>query len=100
MLPWNFHWAKNFGTQSGLLFKVGDDIRMTADANTNNYVEGKITFYDSSTGGMSLNITNAHGSGLFNDWTIKKPCLTMTIEKLLSKHGGNCRNTLPYSMSM
>lgn len=56
-------------TQADKFFDVGTTIKITSDANINNFTTGIVAFYDNVI--VVLNVTAIGGSGTFSDWTIR-----------------------------
>ena len=52
----------------GLTFAANQNIAITNS--TGNYMIGTLTFYNSGTGVMVVNVTNAYGSGTYASWSI------------------------------
>ena len=62
--------SKAFTTQTGLGFAIGQNIKITSDANSANYMIGVCTTYTTGTGAMVVNVTSVGGSGTVAAWSI------------------------------
>lgn len=62
--------SKNFTTQTGKNFQIGQSVRVASTASPTNYMDGQVTAYTSGTGALVVNVTAVGGSGTFAAWTI------------------------------
>ena len=60
--------TKTLTVGTGLTFTTNQNIAVTNS--TTNYMIGTLTFYNSGTGVMVVNVTNAYGSGAYTSWSI------------------------------
>ncbi|ETR75923.1 hypothetical protein X566_20215 [Afipia sp. P52-10] len=58
----------NFNTQPGMAYGVGSRVRLVAISATQNYMEGRVTAYTSSS--MAVLVDRAIGSGTFSSWSL------------------------------
>lgn len=72
--------TKSLTTQTGLSFSAGQFITIKENGNTSNYMAGRVTSYNSSTGALEVNITNTGGSGTASNWTVESGGGTSTTE--------------------
>lgn len=59
-----------FTTQTSLAYLIGDRVRLAYSTTPTNYMEGKVTAYNSGTGSMTVNFDHTNGSGTFAAWNI------------------------------
>ena len=50
--------SKTFTTQANLQFAVGSQITITATADLTKYMSGQVTAYNSTSGSITVNVTN------------------------------------------
>ncbi len=62
--------TKSLTTQTGLSFSAGQFITIKENGDTSNYMVGRVTSYNSSTGALEVNITSTGGSGTASNWTL------------------------------
>lgn len=62
--------SKTFTTQANLQFAVGSQITITATADLTKYMSGQVTAYNSTSGSITVNVTNVSGSGSFSSWSL------------------------------
>lgn len=62
--------SKGLTTQTGKVWGVGSWVYIVAASSISNMMQGQITAYNSGTGSLVVNVTNATGSGTFTSWII------------------------------
>lgn len=62
--------TKNFTTQTGKNFQIGQSIRVAATSAPAGYMDGQVTAYTSATGALVVNVTSINDGGTFAAWTI------------------------------
>lgn len=61
-----------FTVQTGLVINIGDGVFAMPNVSPNNYMQGTVSSYNSSTGVMYINVTNLVGSGTYSAWTLNQ----------------------------
>jgi hypothetical protein len=56
--------------QTGKTFSLGQTVIVASTASPLNWMAGPITAYNSSTGSMTVQVTNVSGTGTFSAWTV------------------------------
>jgi hypothetical protein len=56
--------------QAGKAWSVGQYVSITATASTANWMEGRITAYNSGTGQLDVTVTRSQGAGTFTAWSV------------------------------
>ena len=74
--------SKGLTTQTGKVWAVGSWVYIIAASSITNTMQGQITAYNSSTGSLVVNVTNASGSGTFTSWVIGLAVPTSLISSL------------------
>lgn len=62
--------SKTFFIQPGKSLVVGMFVLISAVAQPSNYLIGQITFYDATSGELTVDVERFNGSGTFNSWVI------------------------------
>lgn len=61
---------KSFTIQTGKLYVPGNYVTIASTASPDNLMSGNVTAHNSTTGAMTVNVSNFKGSGTFAAWTI------------------------------
>lgn len=61
--------TKVFTVQSGLTYRENTLVKITSDANVDNFMFGLVVTYSGTT--LTVNVSATNGSGTFADWTIR-----------------------------
>ncbi len=62
--------SMSFTIETGKGFVAGTGIKIIDDASAANYMLAEVTSYNSGTGALVVNVTDAEGSGTISDWNI------------------------------
>jgi hypothetical protein len=62
--------AATLTTQTGLAYTPGARVRLSAQADPTNWIEGIVTAYAISTGAFTVNVDLTRGTGAFTGWNI------------------------------
>lgn len=57
-------------TQASKAWTVGSWLYLVSSASISNWMQGQVTAYNSTTGSLTVNVTNVAGSGTYAAWTI------------------------------
>lgn len=64
--------SKTFTASTGKSWQLGMTLRIASTASPTNFMTGEVTAYNSSTGSLTVNVTNISGSGTLAAWTISQ----------------------------
>lgn len=62
--------SKTLTVGTGLNFATGAFLMISETSSATNYMHGTVTSYNSSTGSLTVNVTDISGSGTYIDWTV------------------------------
>jgi hypothetical protein len=62
--------SKTFTIQTGKQFSVGQSAVIARTSDPATRMSGVITAHNSTTGSMTVNVTNVFGTGTYTDWTV------------------------------
>ncbi len=90
--------SKSLSMQSGRAFSPGQTVIVAHDGA--NYMRGTVTSYNSSTGALVLNSTNATGSGTFAVWSLALSLAPADLAAYLPLIGGTLTGLLELMASV
>ncbi len=62
--------SKSFTVETGKAFVIGQFVIIASTSGVSNWMGGQITFYETSTGIMTVNVTVLSGAGTFSGWIV------------------------------
>ena len=86
--------SKTLTIEAGKGFTVGQPVLIASTASPTNYMSGQVTAYNSTTGAMTVNVTNIGGSGTVAAWTVSVSAAVLATAPSLAQRTITSADTL------
>lgn len=86
--------SKSLTIEAGKGFTVGQPVLIASTAAPSNYMSGQVTEYNSTTGAMTVNVTNIGGSGTVAAWSVSVSAVVLATAPSLAQRTITSADTL------
>jgi len=77
--------SKSLTIETGKGFTIGQPVLIASTAAPSNYMNGQVTAYNSTTGAMTVNVTNIGGSGTIASWAVSVSAVVLATAPSLAQ---------------